>query len=329
MIRIKNILFPVDFSERCSAAAHHAAATARHFDAKLTVLHVLPTPPVWYGDLALGELELLGDIEQLKKVRQHTLDAYLRSELQNVSKLEKFVENGDPAHVITEYAHKEHVDLIMMPTHGHGPFRRLLLGSVTAKVLHDAPCSVWTDVHYETSFARLGCQAVMCAVDLRAEAVTSMQWAAAFAGSHKAELTLMHAIPALDGPAPPGEEPFRAYLHEYASEYITGLQRKTGITAKVCIEGGKVAETVRNAALHHAADLVVIGQGCCMKRWAGSGPMRIQSFANLPARSFAFEPRIEIQDGRKCPAVRAVKSTRRSKYVGKSLDEGYALSRRS
>jgi nucleotide-binding universal stress UspA family protein len=40
------------------------------------------------------------------------------------------------------------------------------------------------------------------------------------------------------------------------------LQRKAGITAKVCIEGGKIAETVRNAALHHAADLVVIGQGC-------------------------------------------------------------------
>ena len=189
--------------------------------------------------------------------------------MQNVSKLEKLVENGDPAHVITEYAHKEHVDLIMMPTHGHGRFRRLLLGSVTAKVVHDAQCPVWTDVHDETSFARPGCQAVMCAVDLRPEAVTSMQWAAAFAGSHKAELTLMHAIPALDGPAPPGEVRFRAYLTEYAREYITDLQRKAGITAKVCIEGGKIAETVRNAALHHASDLIVIGQGCLHETLGG------------------------------------------------------------
>ena len=269
MLRIQKILFPVDFSERCSAAAHHAAAIARHFDAKLTVLHVLQIPPVWYGDLAAAELELLVDIEQLKKERQHTLDAYLRSELQNVSKLEKLVENGDPAHVITEYARKEHMDLIMMPTHGHGPFRRLLLGSVTAKVLHDAQCPVWTDVHDEMSFARLGCQEVMCAVDLRSEAVASMQWAAAFAESHKAELTLMHAIPALDGPAPPGEVRFRSYLNEYAREYITDLQRKAGITAKVCIEGGKIAETVRNAALHHAADLVVIGQGCLHETLGG------------------------------------------------------------
>lgn len=269
MTGIKHILFPVDFSERCSAAAHHAAALARHFDAKLTVLHVLQIPPVWYSELSAAELELLVDIEQLKKERQHTLDAYFRGELQNISQLEKLVENGDPAHVITEYARKERVDLIMMPTHGHGPFRRLLLGSVTAKVLHDAECPVWTDVHTETSFARLGCQAVMCAVDLRPEAVTSMQWAARFAESHKAELILMHAIPALDGPAPPGEVRFRAHLNEYAREYITDLQKKAGLTAKICIEGGKIADTVRNAALHHDSDLVVIGQGCLHETLGG------------------------------------------------------------
>ncbi len=54
---------------------------------------------------------------------------------------------GDPAQVITAFAHTQGVDLIMMPTHGYGPFRRLLLGSVTAKVLHDAECPVWTAVH--------------------------------------------------------------------------------------------------------------------------------------------------------------------------------------
>jgi nucleotide-binding universal stress UspA family protein len=269
MFRIQNILFPVDFSERCSAAAHHAGAIARHFDARLTVLNVLQIPPVWYGDLAAAELESLVDIEQLKKDRLHVLDAYLRHELPNVSKLERLVVTGDPAHVITEHAHREHMDLIMMPTHGHGPFRRFLLGSVTAKVVHDARCPVWTDVHDELSFSRLGCQAVMCAVDLRPEAVASMQWAGAFAESHKAELTLMHAIPTLDGARPPEDARFRAYLNEHAREYIVDLQRKAGITAKVCIEGGKIAETVHASALHHGADLLVIGQGCLHETLGG------------------------------------------------------------
>ena len=262
MLRVQKILFPVDFSKRCTAAAHHAAAMARHFNAKLTVLHVVQVPPIWYGDLAAAELELLVDIEELKKDRQHTLDGYLRNELQDVAHVEKIVENGDPAFVIEEYARKEKVDLVMMPTHGHGPFRRLLLGSVTAKVLHDVACPVWTDVHEEATFVRHGCRSVMYAVDLRQEAVASMQWAAQLAASHGAELTVMHAIPALAGPTPPGEVRFRAYLSEHAREYIEDLERKAGVAAQICIEGGNIAETVREAALHHAADIVVIGQGC-------------------------------------------------------------------
>ena len=57
--------------------------------------------------------------------------------------------HGDPASKIVELAREEHVDLIAMPTHGYGPFRRFILGSNTAKVLHDADCPVWTGVHIE------------------------------------------------------------------------------------------------------------------------------------------------------------------------------------
>ena len=56
---------------------------------------------------------------------------------------------GDASEVITKYAAEHGTDLIMMPTHGYGVFRGLLLGSVTAKVLHDAVCPVWTAVHVE------------------------------------------------------------------------------------------------------------------------------------------------------------------------------------
>lgn len=262
MLHIQEVLFPIDFSQRCSAAAWHVAAMARHFNAKLTVLHVAQIPFVWYGDLATAELESLVDIKELMKARQVTLDAVLQNEFQHVGNVERIVDRGEPAHVITEYARKRSVDLIMMPTHGHGTFRRLLLGSVTAKVLHDAECPVWTDVHAEASFVRAGCESVVCAVDLREEAVPSIQWAAKFALSYGAQLNLIHAIPALDGPTPPSEVRFRNYLAEHAREYIADLQRKAGTTARVCIEGGKIAETVRNGALQHAADLVVIGQGC-------------------------------------------------------------------
>jgi nucleotide-binding universal stress UspA family protein len=265
MLQVRKILFPVDFSERSTAAAAHVVTMAEHFDAQVTLLNVFHVPPVWYGDLATAELEAWVGVDELVKERQQTLESYLKSDLQNVKHVERIVEKGDPAGVITAYARKEGVDLIMMATHGYGPFRRFLLGSVTAKVLHDAACPVWTDVHEVDAFPRSGCQTVLCAVDLRPESIISMQWAADFASAYGAELILIHAIPSIAEPSAPEGPRFRAYLIQNAREIIADLQMKAGTNARVCVDGGKIAESVRNAALQHGADLVVIGQGCMHK----------------------------------------------------------------
>jgi nucleotide-binding universal stress UspA family protein len=57
------------------------------------------------------------------------------------------LEDGDPATVIDWVAQQENSDLIMMATKGSGKFRRLLLGSVAAKVLHDVKCPVFMSAH--------------------------------------------------------------------------------------------------------------------------------------------------------------------------------------
>jgi nucleotide-binding universal stress UspA family protein len=87
------------------------------------------------------------------------------------------------------------VDLIMMMTHGHGPFRRLLLGSVLAKVLHDCECPVWTGVHTDEFVAhdprRL--QLILSAVDNPAKDASVVDWAQAFAKETGAEVRTIHA----------------------------------------------------------------------------------------------------------------------------------------
>jgi nucleotide-binding universal stress UspA family protein len=47
-----------------------------------------------------------------------------------------------PAHIIAEHAKKCGADLIVTGTRGHGPVAGLLLGSVTTRLLHVAPCPV-------------------------------------------------------------------------------------------------------------------------------------------------------------------------------------------
>jgi Universal stress protein family len=61
----------------------------------------------------------------------------------------------------------------MMPTRGSGRFRAFVLGSVTAKVLNDAECPVWTDAHMEEHQREmdLGIHNIVCAADDTEESV--------------------------------------------------------------------------------------------------------------------------------------------------------------
>ena len=88
----------------------------------------------------------------------------------------------------------------MMPTSGCGPFRRFILGSVTAKVLHDVACPVWTGEHVEQmpAVSAGGLRTILCAVDLRQDSERVLRWAAGLALRAGAELTVAHAIPSLD-----------------------------------------------------------------------------------------------------------------------------------
>jgi len=149
------ILFPVDFSRQSAMAAAYVAAFARHFNAQVGLLHceVLPLEPyVWEPQTALLTKRLNEFAnENFRDIRTQT-----------------FVSIGDPAEQIVQCARANRTDLIMMPTHGRGPFRRFVLGSVTTKVLHDTHCPVWTSAHLdmERPPAPPDLRNVLCAIDL-------------------------------------------------------------------------------------------------------------------------------------------------------------------
>jgi len=146
MLAIKHILFPIDFSERCCGAAPFVQAMATRFGAKITLINAMT--PIWQTGITDSGPTIAVDIDELKRDLEARLSSALVREFAGIP-VQRIVEIGEPAEVITRFAHTEGVDLIMMPTHGYGPFRSLLLGSVTAKVLHDAECPVWTTAHME------------------------------------------------------------------------------------------------------------------------------------------------------------------------------------
>ena len=260
MRAFQKILFPIDMSDSCTAAAPFVEALVKKFNAELTLLHVLEMPPGyvtdWYGYMALV------DTDAIRNARQAEVDQYLKDKFEGLN-VRRVMLEGDAAREITDYAQEQGVDLIMMPTHGYGIFRSLLLGSVTAKVLHDAACPVWTGVHVEeTPPASADFANVMCAVDLTEKSIPVMQLASKLAQNFTAKLWLVHAVPGAETrPEKYFDADLQAFLQDEARKTLTKMQVDAGVVGQLCFGAGEVPHVVRDAASHHNADLLVIGRG--------------------------------------------------------------------
>jgi nucleotide-binding universal stress UspA family protein len=229
----RKILFPTDYSDRCKAAARMVETFTGHFQAEATFLHVVE--PLTYHDLPPA----------IDSSRSDKLKAWLADDFEQFD-VKRVLAHGEPAHKIVEYARTMAADLIMLPTRGYGTFRRFILGSVTAKVLHDAECPVWTGVHMEqvAPLETIVFRNVLCAVDLGKQSALALEWATRFASEFQAKLTIVHALAGL------GDETAR----------IGQLQASAGSDAEVRIVSGEVPAAVRSCAEETQADLLVIGR---------------------------------------------------------------------
>src|ERR1051325_1902442 len=134
MKHFNHILFPVDFSDRCRAVRPFVRAIASRFKSKVTLLHVIHIPAGWYGGIEAG-YPIMFDIPAMEADGRRMLHEFFEDG--TTHPVEYAIKNGDPALEIINFAQANDIDLILMPTHGYGKFRGLLLGSIAAKVLHD------------------------------------------------------------------------------------------------------------------------------------------------------------------------------------------------
>jgi nucleotide-binding universal stress UspA family protein len=262
MSTFEKILFPIDFSERSRAAAPFVLSMAQRYKAEVIAIHALQPPPPLYAGMNTIYPEVY-DFESISADLSLELRKFTDSELPKVQ-VRCVVEPGDPAIVITEYAEENGISLIAMPTHGYGAFRRALLGSVTAKVLHDAKIPVWTAAHAPEASHRAHPQPrhILCAVNLRPESRQALEFAIALAGDANATVELVHVAAEGEVEAFPTESRLEEILVEAAGGKPVRI-REESIAPEVesAVNGGSVADMVRTEAVQKRADLVVIGRG--------------------------------------------------------------------
>jgi nucleotide-binding universal stress UspA family protein len=139
-----------------------------------------------------------------------------------------------------------------------------LLGSVTAKVLHDADCPVWTAAHVETlsEGRHIEWRNVICAVDLSAESTHLIQAARDLNRTAGATIRIAHAVPGEEAlPQRLLNAEFENSLKQQAASTIQAIQSDAGTNFEVCIETGEVSHAIASCAQRYDADLVLAGRG--------------------------------------------------------------------
>ena len=256
---IQNILFPVDFSPACVAMAPFVQRAAALLSAKVTLVQVFD--PTAHSGFELYVRPLPEVEEERRNLAQEKLSSFLVSEFPP-SHNARALACGDVATRICELARERRFDLIVMPTHA-GRFRRMLLGSTTAKVLDEADCLVMTTQHAETIAPRpLEHREWVCAVGLTADSERVLRYAAQVAVSVHANLSIVHAIP-----GDPGlpvrldlEEEVQSAERREARRRLNELQRVVGSHARTLVAIGPLKEALLEAARRLGADVLIIGR---------------------------------------------------------------------
>ena len=269
MLPFKKILFPVDYSDSCRALAPYVKEWKQHFSAELVLIHAYALQPAFAARTAEGSLVYDEVIavdpawpSEIQAAEQERLRKFAASAFAAES-LETVLEEGEPGTVIHRYLQREGADLVVLPTRGLGPIRRLLLGSVTAKVLHDVAVPVLTEAgaaiveHQPQS----RCRTILCALEPGEEAEAVLKAGCVLAKSFGAELHLVRVVPT----PPPGSEidftPYRKELIDAADVWLRELKGKFGIDVPHAILDAEITEGIRHEAIRRKADLIVTGRG--------------------------------------------------------------------
>jgi nucleotide-binding universal stress UspA family protein len=264
MLSIQKILVPLVFTETSQHVVRQAAWLARRFHSEMILLHVITPFGYPRGLLEIGDEMTARDLHaRIVQRAQQDLDEAVLPELDGIP-VTRVLLRGDPAQEIVKTARDRNVDLMMMSTLGEGVFYKFLLGSVTAKVLHESPCPVWTGVHLEEAPAHeFSIRNVLCSVDLRSRrSNNTASFAAELAAATDAKLTLVHITDSVETFGPGGfsvDPEWKEKIVGFAAQEIAALQQEVGTNAEVIIESGNVPELLNRAAEQTSADVLVIG----------------------------------------------------------------------
>jgi nucleotide-binding universal stress UspA family protein len=190
----QKILCPVDFSDSSDRALDYALAMGKRYGSRVSVMHVLPTvlagpdlyPYLTEPVLASGEA---------RERAYRRLGDFVHRALADDIGAEVILEDGDVVEEVLNKAKRLDADLVIMGTHGRRGFRRLLLGSVTERVLRQSEAPVLSISPSAPSVGtdRGPFRKILCAVDFSPASLAGLSVGLALR-QENAELLVLHIV---------------------------------------------------------------------------------------------------------------------------------------
>jgi nucleotide-binding universal stress UspA family protein len=283
----KLILCPTDFSELATFALHYARDIAGCFGARLAVLYADTfMPPPHFTKRQMDEL--VKTIERSKQAAHQHLERYVREHLGEAVDVETVIAESLPVPAIVNTAQERNADLIVMGTHGRSGVSRVMLGSVTERVLRETDRPVLT-VRQQPQAAeppRASIKRVLCPMNYTHVAFKALEHAVAVARCFDAELYVLHVI----------ESSASHVMDEEAREQLCGwLSEDARATCNLeeIIRRGDAAEQIIEEGRSLGCDLIVLGAQ--HKRFfdstiIGTTTVRVTRHAPCPVLTVTHKP---------------------------------------
>jgi nucleotide-binding universal stress UspA family protein len=149
MSAIHTVVVAVDFSENSKTAVRMAAELVRLRHGRVHLLHVVPDVfhAPWMAEAPGVDFDRLR--EQWVEDARTQLVTLAAGEGLDPRHVTIAIAVGAPAMQVVQYAKEHAADTIVLGSHGHGPIRRFMLGSVADRVLRHATCPVTVVPHQD------------------------------------------------------------------------------------------------------------------------------------------------------------------------------------
>jgi nucleotide-binding universal stress UspA family protein len=294
----KSILCATDFSENSYLSVSYAISMAREFSAKLFLCHILPPP---YAGLAEGYPT--DPLSQQKELMDEASVRFSRWMEGQSIEWAPLLAVGDAASEITRLAEENKVELAICATHGRSGLKRLILGSLTERLMRSLSCPVLVVRPEEGEIPQapsgdVRFQRILIGCDFSPDSELAFRYGLSLAQEYMSELHLVHVVEPLaykhlliHSGKTEGVDLTRQHLRGPLKEKLSGmvpLEAQNWCKPVTVLLAGQPYEEMTKYALVNDIDLIVLGlrgQSLIQTLFMGSTTDRVIRQASCPVLS--------------------------------------------